>query len=304
MTKTCKSTAEFSSHPRTHHAVMEVDDLFTNSRTNFFYLIARPQEYDNDGSDQADGEEKRDDADTAACISFVDEVILPRQKKLPKLFAQRLCRMAVTLASITLAVTLTIAIMSFLTWHTSDSSGAFGFAFDSFFTALSSFMIIWRFCSSQSSGTENARRETISTTVIASCMVVSAGVIFLRAYQSLRDGEKPMQLVFILVLSVVSCVAYSLLFMAKYKVAVRMGSAALMTDAIDALSGGILAFSLVISSVIIKYSIDVWYLDSSIAMAIAVFSGCYGMAVLIRLISIYRDRENAAILGYFLTDYF
>lgn len=277
---------------------MEVQQhLFANTRQNFIYWIECPQE-------DANIEDEDENDSSATCVSFIDEALLPRQKNLPKFFAQRLRRMAVTLASITLVVTLVIAVLAFLTWRTSDSAAAFGFAFDSFFTSLSSFMIIWRFCSSQSSITESARKETIATLVIALSLVISAVFIFARAYQSIQAGDKPSQLVFILVLSVSSCLAYFLLFVAKYKVAIRMGSGALMTDAIDALSGGILAFSLVISSTILKCSIDVWYLDSSIAMAIAAFSVCYGGIVMMRLIVVYRDREDATIVRHYLDDRF
>ena len=83
-----------------------------------------------------------------------------------------------------------------------------------------------------------------------------------------------------------------------------MGSGALMTDAIDALSGGILAFSLAISSTVLKCSINLWYLDSSVAMAIAAFSICYGLTVLIRLIAVYKDRENEAAIVHYLPDRF
>jgi divalent metal cation (Fe/Co/Zn/Cd) transporter len=277
---------------------MESEDVFLNSRQNWIYLIVHPQD------DVDDNEDEKTESSNNSCVSFIDETILPKHKHLPKFFAQRLSRMAVTLAAVTLAVTLVIALLAFLASRTTASSAAFGFGFDSVFTSLSSFLIIWRFWSINSSVTETARKETLATIAVASSMVLSAALVFARAFQSVKDGERPTEMVFVIAVASSSGVAYFILFVAKYRVALRMGSAALMTDAIDALSGGVLALTLVISSSILKYSQTVWFLDSSIAMAIAAFSVCYGVTVLIRMIAVFRDREMAATAKFYVVDKF
>ncbi|XP_046845346.1 transmembrane protein 163-like [Xenia sp. Carnegie-2017] len=199
--------------------------------------------------------------------------------------------MAVTLASLTLASTLLIALLAFLASSTSASSAAFGFGFDSALTSFSSFLIIWRFWTSNKSSVSSImRKEIIATIAVASSMVLSAACVFARAYQSLKQQEKPSGMAFVIGISTGSALLYLLLFAAKYRVASRMGSAALMTDAVDALSGAILAFTLVISSVVLQYSQTVWFLDSSIALLIAVFSMFYGVLVLARMIAVYKDR--------------
>lgn len=276
------------------------DTVFLNTRQNWIYLIVHPQDDLLDISKDDEGKETSNNS----CVSFIDETILPKHKNLPKFFAQRLSRMAVTLAAVTLAVTLVIALLAFLASNTTASSAAFGFGFDSVFTSLSSFLIIWRFWSSNSSNSEIARKETLATIAVAFSMVTSAACIFARAFQSVKGGERPSQMVFVIAVATSSGVAYFILFVAKYKVASRMGSAALMTDAIDALSGGILALTLVISSSILKYSHTVWFLDSSIAMVIAAFSMCYGVTVLVRLMAVYRDREMAATAKFYVVDKF
>ncbi len=272
--------------------------MFLNSRQNWIYLIVHPQD------DVDDNEDEKTESSNNSCVSFIDETILPKHKHLPKFFAQRLSRMAVTLAAVTLAVTLVIALLAFLASRTTASSAAFGFGFDSVFTSLSSFLIIWRFWSINSSVTETARKETLATIAVASSMVLSAALVFARAFQSVKDGERPTEMVFVIAVASSSGAAYFILFVAKYRVALRMGSAALMTDAIDALSGGVLALTLVISSSILKYSQTVWFLDSSIAMAIAAFSVCYGVTVLIRMIAVFRDREMAAAAKFYVVDKF
>ena len=276
------------------------DNVFLNSRQNWIYLIVHPQD---DVLDLSNEDEAKDSSNNS-CVSFIDETILPKHKHLPKFFAQRLSRMAVTLAAVTLAVTAIIALLAFLASQSTASSAAFGFGFDSIFTSLSSFLIIWRFWSINSSVSEVARKETLATIAVASSMVISAVFIFTRAFQSVKNGERPTEMVFVIGVSASSGVAYFILFVAKYRVALRMGSAALMTDAIDALSGGILALTLVISSSILKYSQTVWFLDSSIAMAIAAFSVCYGVTVLVRMIAVFRDREIAATAKYYVVDKF
>ena len=280
---------------------MELEDnVFVNTRQSWFFLIVHPQDDIFDDKDEENTTESSNDS----CVSFIDETIIPKHKNLPKFFAQRLSRMAVTLASVTLAVTLVIALLAFLVSQTTASSAAFGFGFDSIFTSLSSFMIIWRFWSIHSSATEVARKETLATVAVATSMVVSAACIFFRAFQSIKDGERPKEMTFVIAVSATSGVAYFLLFIAKHKVATRMGSAALMTDAIDALSGGVLALALLLSSSILKYSHGVWFLDSSIAMVIAAFSVCYGVTVLIRMLAVFRDREMAATAKFYVEDKF
>ena len=281
---------------------MELEDnLFVNTRHSWMHIyIVHPQD---DIYDATDVEKKTEPSDDS-CVSFIDETIIPKHKNLPKFFAQRLSRMAVTLATVTLAVTLVIALLAFLVSQTTASSAAFGFGFDSIFTSLSSLMIIWRFWSIQSSSSEVARKETLATIAVATSMVVSAACIFFRAFQSIKDSERPKDMTFVIAVSATSGVAFFLLFVAKYKVAKRMGSAALMTDAIDALSGGILALTLLISSFILKYSNGVWFLDSSIAMVIAAFSVCYGVTVLVRMLAVFRDREMAATAKFYVADKF
>lgn len=279
---------------------LEVDPFV--SEQSWMYVIVHPQ---NDVYNLGiPNEEKADESSNNSCVSFIDETILPRQKNLPKFFAQRLSRMAVTLASVTLAVTFVIALLSFLASQTTASSAAFGFGFDSVFTSLSSFLIIWRFWSIHSTVSEIARKETLATIAVATSMVISAACIFTRAFQSVKAGERPTQMTFVIAVSATSGVAYFVLFLAKYRVALRMGSAALMTDAIDALSGGILALTLLISSSILKYSHTVWFLDSSIAMVIAAFSVCYGVTVLVRMLASFRDREMAATAKFYVVDKF
>ena len=279
---------------------LENNDMFMNTRQNWIYFIFHPQDDVLDISN----EDEITDSCSNSCVSFIDETILPKHKNLPKFFAQRLSRMAVTLAAVTLAVTLVIASLAFAASQTAASSAAFGFGFDSVFTSLSSFLIIWRFWSINSSVSEIARKETLATIAVACSMVVSAACIFARAFQSVKGGERPTEMVFVIAVASSSGVAYFVLFVAKYRVACRMGSAALMTDAIDAFSGGILALTLVISSSILKYSRTVWFLDSSIAMAIAAFSMCYGVTVLVRMIAVYRDREMAATAQFYVVDKF
>ncbi|XP_028394762.1 transmembrane protein 163-like [Dendronephthya gigantea] len=281
---------------------MELEvDPFVSEHTRM-YVIVHPQNYVYNSGIM--NEEEEDESSNNSCVSFIDETILPRQKNLPKFFAQRLSRMAVTLAGITLAVTFVIALLAFLVSQTTASSAAFGFGFDSVFTSLSSFLIIWRFWSIHSTVREIARKETLTTIAVATSMVISAACIFTRAFQSIKASERPTQMTFVIAVSASSGVAYFALFFAKYRVAVRMGSAALMTDAIDALSGGVLALALLISSSILKYSQTVWFLDSSIAMVIAAFSVCYGVTVLVRMLASYRDREIAVAAKFYVVDKF
>ena len=181
----------------------------------------------------------------------------------------------------------------------------FGFAFDSFFAVISSVVLIWRFWNNNPSSYVVAKRETNATVIVAVCLVVSSVAIVARSINCLYHTDKPGKPVELVILTSASMVVYSILFLVKRVIAVKLGSGALMTDAMDSLCGALFAISILISAVVLEFTEKAWFMDSTIAIVVSICSFLYGIIVIQRLISVHvhrREKEFIDEQGYDLLE--
>lgn len=262
--------------------------------TGIMYTIEKPQEnFADETSVSSEGSSTNDVI--SPCVSCLDDTILPPQRKLPESVTLKLSNAARLLSAVTLAFTLAMCGTAFFVSNESDSSATFGFAFDSFFAMLSACILIWRFSSKTHEDSYTiAKRETHATAIVAICMVVSSVVVFGRAIYFLYHSDKPQKPIELLVLTTVSFSIYLVLFIIKYSIAQKLGSGCLMTDSVDSLCGAIFAISILISALILNYTMKLWYLDSSIAIIVSVSSFAYGLIVIVKLIRVFKRREEKA----------
>lgn len=256
------------------------------------FKIERPQE-DYDSSDFTS--ESGESAVENVCVSCIDETMFPPRQKLPESVVIKLSVVARKLAFATLLCNIVITAFGFFTSTESDSMATFGFAFDSFFAVIASFVLIWRFWSDNPSSYVVAKRETNATAVVAVCLIVSSVAIIGRSINCLYHTEKPEKPVELVILTSVSLFVYSVLFLVKRTVAVKLGSGALMTDAMDSLCGALFAVSILITALIFEFTEKAWFMDSTIAIAVSICSFVYGVIVLQRLICIHIKREERAL---------
>ena len=256
------------------------------------FKIERPQE-DYDSSDFTS--ESGESAVENVCVSCIDETMFPPRQKLPESVVIKLSVVARKLAFATLLCNIVITAFGFFTSTESDSMATFGFAFDSFFAVIASFVLIWRFWSDNPSSYVVAKRETNATAVVAVCLIVSSVAIIGRSISCLYHTEKPEKPVELVILTSVSLFVYSVLFLVKRTVAVKLGSGALMTDAMDSLCGALFAVSILITALIFEFTEKAWFMDSTIAIAVSICSFVYGVIVLQRLICIHIKREERAL---------
>jgi divalent metal cation (Fe/Co/Zn/Cd) transporter len=256
------------------------------------FKIERPQE-DYDSSDFTS--ESGESAVENVCVSCIDETMFPPRQKLPESVVIKLSVVARKLAFATLLCNIVITAFGFFTSTESDSMATFGFAFDSFFAVIASFVLIWRFWSDNPSSYVVAKRETNATAVVAVCLIVSSVAIIGRSISCLYHTEKPEKPVELVILTSVSLFVYSVLFLVKRTVAVKLGSGALMTDAMDSLCGALFAVSILITALIFEFTEKAWFMDSTIAIAVSICSFVYGVIVLQKLICIHIKREERAL---------
>lgn len=225
------------------------------------------------------------------CVSCIDDVLFPPQRKLPPAILRKCNQMAIGLCILTLVFTMALTSLSYFTFTDSKSCGIFAFAFDALLQAVSSLMLIWRF-SSTSPNISVGRRETIATLGVAFCNVISAISIFIPTVKLLLQTEKPKHPKSSLIASSLGLILYSILFFTKYKASRKLGSAALMTDAIDSLSGALIALTILVSSVVLVFTTKAWFMDYITALGIAFFMFLYAATVMVEQIRLRKSRED------------
>ena len=259
------------------------------------FKLDRPQ-YDSSSSDFT-SESDNSQTSENACVSCLDETMFPPRQKLPEGAYKKLLTVARNLAFVTLFTNVVVSTFGFFTSTESGSMATFGFAFDSFFAIIASIVLIWRFWSTDLDNSVATRRETNATAVIAFSVAVSSLAIIGRSIGCLYHSKKPKNQWEIIILSSVSVFAFTMLFIMKRMVAVKIGSSALMTDAIDSLCASLFAVSILISALVSQLTAKVWYLDASIAIVVSICSFGYGILVIARLVSIRMKRKRAVMFA-------
>ena len=199
-------------------------------------------------------------------------------------------------AFVTLILTILFTSLSFIASHESGSAAAFGFAFESLLAGMASLIILWRFWSVKEVEIRQRKRELIALFIIVVSLLFSGISVGFKSIRALVCTEKQKKSRMLLVLSSISVVVYVTLFAVKYRIARRLSSRALRTDAIDALCAALLALSIVVTTSTREFTTKVWFLDSIIALGVALFSFCYGLYSLLhftRLFQLYRKRKKA-----------
>ncbi|XP_028395033.1 transmembrane protein 163-like [Dendronephthya gigantea] len=192
----------------------------------------------------------------------------------------------------TLIATVVFTVLSLVASEESDSSAAFGFAFESLLAGLASFIILWRFWSMKELESRNRRREVIALFAITSSLIISGVSVGYKSIKALVLTEKHKKSKLLLILSAVSVGVYLILFVYKHRIAKRLCSRALRTDAIDALCGALLALSIVVTTSTREFTTKAWFLDSVIALGVAVFSLFYGFYSLVHFVKLYKKYKS------------
>ena len=253
------------------------------------YKIERPQEDFDLSSEDSDSSLEN------ACISCLDETMFPPRQKLPESLVKKLSAVARKLVVATLICNIIITAFGFFMSTESDSMATFGFAFDSFFAVIISFVLLWRFWTDSPDSHTVVKREANATAIVSACLVVSSIAITARSINCLYHNDKPRKPDELVILTSASLFVYSVLFVAKRGVAVKLGSGALMTDAIDSLCGALFALSILVTALLLEFTEKVWFMDSSVAIVVSVFSFVYGVIVLYKLMFRHLKQETNAL---------
>ena len=116
----------------------------------------------------------------------------------------RQVKKAKVLSVLTLLATSTITVLSFISSKDSDSSAAYGFAFDSFLAGVTSSIVLWRFWSVKQLEHHDRKREFTALFIITISLLITGALIAYEAIDALAHTEKHKKSTMLLVLSSVS----------------------------------------------------------------------------------------------------
>lgn len=201
-------------------------------------------------------------------------------------------KMTIVVCLVSIAFTLVLGLGAFAVSQISDSSSAFAVAFDAVLAITSSGSVVWRFYYGIN-GEGRTQREWKACTIIACCFILSGLLVAGRATISIVLNEEPRKLDDLLIMSVVSCVGYFVLFLIKLFLAKKLESSALVADSIDALSGAGMSAGVILSSIVLELYSKAWLFDPCTAIVIALATFVYGCEILVRVI---RERRQFAEL--------
>lgn len=219
------------------------------------------------------------------CVSPVDDdYLLHKEKKIPLQLMEKWRKAALVISYASVFCTFVLGISAFIVSHLAGSSATFGFAFDAILDVSSTLVVIWRFCGATGHlySWEKERRAVI---IIAILFVLSAAGIFVKAIRMLVVEKEPLKLKSLEIISSVSVVTLGLLAWLKFTIAEKLHSVALRTDALNSTAGTLMALGMVISTLVYEQTKSTWFLDSSVALVIAVGLFFYGVKLLGTLLS-------------------
>ena len=160
----------------------------------------------------------------------------------------------------------------------SGSLSMIGFGLDAAIDASASVVLIWRFRIEVSNAHRGARAEHIAERLVGAVLVVSATALVLGAVRSLLLHEEPSASLAQTALLVLSIAALPPLSIAKRRVAIRLGSAALRRDALLTGAAAVLAF-VALAAGQLAPAIGLWWADAAGSIVIAVVLGREGLLV-------------------------
>lgn len=186
-------------------------------------------------------------------------------------------RLAWILATLTVAFNLLEGLVSIWLGVADDSVALWGFGFDSFVEVGSALVVLWRL--KAGFGTRGTRRERQATKMIGTLFLLLALGIALGSTSSLLHHRSPTTTVPGLLISLVSITVMGVFWRAKLRVARRLSSPTMQSDAACSRAcmqlGAILLAGCLITAVLPR----LWWIDSVSAMALAIFIGIEGRAM-------------------------
>lgn len=229
--------------------------------------------------DQKDELEKLGDKH---CVSIMDENLLKdhKKRKVPDHVRKRWRKAAIWVTAICIAVSLIITIASFQSAGSYDSSSALALAFDAGNAVLCSSVVLWRFKSTKN-GNLGHKREKLTCVVFGTSFILSGILTTALSIERIIEKDHPTKTVIVAAILGVGCILYFTLGALQCHISRKLRSSAMLGSALDSVLSAALMVGLLISDCCyILVHTDLWYLDHSMAILIALISILCGAQIL------------------------
>ena len=180
---------------------------------------------------------------------------------------------------ISVALGAVVAVLAIALGAASGSLSMVGFGVDAAIDATASVVLIWRFSIESHHDERGLHAERIAERLVGIVLVVAATALLVGAVRSLLFHEEIRGGVAQVALLVVSLAALPPLAIAKRRVAIRLGSNALLKDALLTGAAAVLALVALVAGQVAP-QLGIWWADAAGSIVIAVVLGREGWIVL------------------------
>lgn len=220
------------------------------------------------------------------CFSVADEAYDVSGSKAITLPLQEQWRpYAIGLCVLSLAATLTLAVLGFVYSVDVGNGALFGFGATCVLDFLSTVFVLWRFLPNQkaTSAAYELEQERLASLRIAILFIVAFFVILGKCTYHLVMHQGPSGNKAVLILSYVSLGVCLLLAAAKILLADRLVSPSMKTDGVNSLAGAAIASGALVSYYVYRSHSSVWYISSAVGILIAFVLLVMGVTSVIKL---------------------
>lgn len=183
----------------------------------------------------------------------------------------KLRRNALVLSYFTVGYNIIEGIVSIIAGTMAQSIALYSFGIDSFIESLSGVIMIWRF--SNHSGKTTEREELLerrSLNLVGVTFFIFALYVIFESLKKLYFIEKPEVSFFGIIIALASIIMMPILFIAKYKTGMALGSKALVADSKETLACFVMSLSLLLG-LGLNYFFGLWWADPAVGIVIAGF---------------------------------
>lgn len=171
------------------------------------------------------------------------------------------------------------------------SSSCFAFSLDAFLDVLSSLVVIRRF-TGDDGGLSSRRKEALACITLGVLFLFSALSIFTYSVFSLTTNLFPLVEDAIFIVFSINGAACTFLMVAKFYLGVKLKSKSIITDAVNSLIGGLLAFASIIGDTIYETNEAGWVIDPSVGIVCSALLFAYGVWIIVLSVDEFKEVER------------
>lgn len=197
-------------------------------------------------------------------------------------------RDAFLLSWISLVCTLVAAIFGLVAFSKTESTLILTFGLENIVDFFSSAVVLWRFyCPHKPDEATLKRlqkREERASVAISMVIGILGILVFVIGIMDMLKRDKDTDLSLLFTISFVSILVFGTLTIMKFKYANDLDSLSLYKDGICSLIGTILSASLLLTTAIIDYAPNAWYIDPIVSLIIGISAIVYGFRVVLKMV--------------------